>query len=164
MEGRIHAGAYKSPSEADWLRLFDDVVRVETRLYNALNERLRAAQGITGSQFEFVDYLRRNPGARVGDLARYHAIGVGAASKGVDRLVTSGWARRVPDPDDGRSSLLRLTDQGERLAEAARREAESLVEGLLGRTLRADSLSSVADVFAALRASLEHDGIGTPTG
>src|ERR1700761_1799910 len=98
---------------------FADLVRCETRLYNALNDRLRERHGIVTSQFEFLRYLRDHPGARVADVAAEFAIGIGATSKGADRLERNGWVTRQPNPSDRRSSLLALTSDGRRLADAA---------------------------------------------
>jgi DNA-binding MarR family transcriptional regulator len=144
--------------------LFADLVRCETRLYNALNDRLRERHGIVTSQYEFLHHLREHPGSRVADLAAEFAIGIGATSKGIDRLERHGWVARQPNPADRRSSLLVLTDDGVRLADAAERtfteRVTELVEGTLGRTRAA----AVAEVLALLRTALEHKQIGMPTG
>ncbi|MFI9160155.1 MarR family winged helix-turn-helix transcriptional regulator [Kitasatospora aureofaciens] len=144
--------------------LFADLVRCETRLYNALNDRLRERHGIVTSQYEFLDYLRRHPGCRVADIAAEFAIGVGATSKGIDRLEKQGWAARRPNPADRRSSLLALTADGTRLVEEAQRTFTDTLAELLTGTLDATSLSAAARTFATLRAALERDRIGTPTG
>ncbi|MFI9325575.1 MarR family winged helix-turn-helix transcriptional regulator [Kitasatospora aureofaciens] len=144
--------------------LFADLVRCETRLYNALNDRLRERHGIVTSQYEFLDYLRRHPGCRVADIAAEFAIGVGATSKGIDRLEKQGWAARRPNPADRRSSLLALTADGSRLVEEAQRTFTDTLAELLTGTLDAASLSAAARTFATLRAALERDRIGTPTG
>jgi DNA-binding MarR family transcriptional regulator len=63
------------------------------------------------------------------------------------RLEKRGHAERVPNPDDGRSYLIRLTDEGDRLLAEARpafRDYAEAVEGRLG-----------SDPIAALRAGLE---------
>lgn len=63
------------------------------------------------------------------------------------RLEKRGHAERVPNPDDGRSYLIRLTDEGNRLLAEARpafRDYAEAVEGRLG-----------SDPIAALRAGLE---------
>src|SRR5947208_11404749 len=91
---------------------FADLVRCETRLYNALNDRLRERHGIVTSQFESLRHLRDHPGARVADLAAEFAAGIGAVSKGTDRLERNGWVARRPNPADRRSSLLVLTEAG----------------------------------------------------
>ena len=144
--------------------LFADLVRCETRLYNALNDRLRERHGIVTSQYEFLRYLREHPESRVADLAAEFAIGSGATSKGVDRLERHGWVARLPNPADRRSSLLVLTEDGARLADAAEQtftdRVTELVEGALGHT----RVAAGTEVLALLRAALERDQIGMPTG
>ncbi|KAB2379957.1 MarR family winged helix-turn-helix transcriptional regulator [Actinomadura montaniterrae] len=144
--------------------LFSDLVRCETRLYNALNDRLRARHGIVTSQFEALRYLRDHPGARVADLAAEFAIGIGAASKSVDRLERQGWAVRHPNPSDRRSSLLALTDDGAQLVVAAGRTFTEALDELVGGTLDASSAAAAAQALATLRAALERDQTGTPNG
>jgi len=63
------------------------------------------------------------------------------------RLEKRGHAERVPNPDDGRSYLIRLSDEGNRLLAEARpafRDYAEAVEGRLG-----------SDPIATLRAGLE---------
>jgi len=140
-------------------RLFDDLVRCETRLYNAANDRLRAQHGIVTSQFELLRFVRDRPGARVADISVTFAIGIGAASKGVDRLEQRGWLARQANPADRRSSLLALTEDGRRLADAAEKTLDDLLEQLIGAA--GDGLPRF---LATLRATLERDQIGMPTG
>jgi MarR family transcriptional regulator, multiple antibiotic resistance protein MarR len=141
---------------------FDDFVRCETRLYNALNEHLRVQHGIGTGQFEFLDYLRREPGSRVGDLASAFAIGIGATSKGIDRLENQGWVRRLPNPADRRSSLLELTQAGEDLADQAGHSCEQRLRELL--EVSAEQLAVLASTMATLRRTLERDQVGMPVG
>lgn len=144
--------------------LFADLVRCETRLYNALNESLREQHGILTSQFESLRFLRDHPGARVIDLANEFAAGVGAMSKGVDRLEKQGWVARQANPADRRSSLLALTDEGKRVVEAAERTFIQQLTELLGDSVAESSLSVVAQAFSKLRGTLERDRIGLPAG
>ncbi|WAL70382.1 MarR family transcriptional regulator [Kitasatospora sp. YST-16] len=164
-DGPAGAATAGSPApSADLVALFADLVRCETRLYNGLGERLRERHGIVTSQYEFLHYLHEHPGCRVADLAAEFAIGVGATSKGVDRLEKQGWAARQPNPDDRRSSLLVLTPAGEQLAaEAGRTFTEALAE-LLGTDLDAPALDGLARALSTLRADLERDRTGTPAG
>ncbi|MFE9327315.1 MarR family winged helix-turn-helix transcriptional regulator [Nocardia sp. NPDC052278] len=156
---------YKSRGDAvDLPGLFTDLVRCETRLYNALNDRLRERHGIATSQFESLRFLRDHPGARVADLASEFAAGVGAISKGVDRLEKQGWVVRQPNPSDRRSSLLALTDAGVRVVEAAEETFSERLVQLLGTTLAGSSLSAVAQALSQLRGVLERDQIGLPAG
>ncbi|MBE3012742.1 winged helix-turn-helix transcriptional regulator [Microbispora sp. NEAU-D428] len=149
---------------ADLPGFFADLVRCETRLYNALNDRLRERHGIVTSQFEALRYLRDHPGSRVADLAAEFAIGIGATSKSVDRLEKRGWAVRQPNPSDRRSSLLALTDDGSRLADAAEATVTDALAELIGGTLDGSSGSAALQAISKLRSLLEGNQIGTPTG
>jgi DNA-binding MarR family transcriptional regulator len=144
--------------------LFGDLVRCETRLYNGLNDWLRERHGIVTSQYEFLHYLRGHPGARVADLAAEFAVGVGAISKGTDRLERQGWVARQPNPADRRSSLLVLTEEGARLTDAAERTFSEHVTELIAGTLDASQIAAVAQALSLLRSTLERAQVGTPTG
>jgi DNA-binding MarR family transcriptional regulator len=147
--------AYKSDGSADLQGFFADLVRCETRLYNALNDRLRERHGIVTSQFEFL---------LLQAVAAEFAIGAGATSKSADRLEKQGWIVRQTNPADRRSSLLALTDDGAQLLDAAETTfaagLSELVEGALDRSTTA----AAAQALRRLRSALERDQVGTPTG
>lgn len=151
-------------SSAVIVQLFADLVRSETRLYNALNDRLRERHGIVTSQFEFLRQLRDQPESRVADLATFFAIGIGATSKGMDRLEAKGWVQRFPNPQDRRSSLLALTAAGVRLVADAERTFTERVTELVGGALAAQQLAAAVEAMSVLRVALERDGVGVPTG
>jgi MarR family multiple antibiotic resistance transcriptional regulator len=144
--------------------LFGDLVRCETRLYNGLNDWLRERHGIVTSQYEFLRHLREHPGCRVADLAAAFAIGIGATSKGIDRLERHGWVARQPNPEDRRSSLLVLTEEGVRLIDAAEQTFTERVTELVAGALDTAQIAAAAEAFSLLRAALERDQVGTPTG
>ncbi|MFI6945035.1 MarR family winged helix-turn-helix transcriptional regulator [Streptomyces sp. NPDC050422] len=141
--------------------VFLDLVRVETRLYNAVGARLRAEHGLTLGQFEFLHIIDRVDGCRVLDIVGELAITVGAVSKAVDRLVAADWCVRVAHPQDRRSSVLRLTPEGTKVLAASRPVVESALTSLTGAVPAAD-LRRLAATLAALRASLEADDRGRP--
>ncbi|MEC3976863.1 MarR family winged helix-turn-helix transcriptional regulator [Amycolatopsis sp. H20-H5] len=151
-------------SSADVPQLFADLVRCETRLYNALNDRLRERHGIVTSQFEFLRYLRDHPGSRVADIAAEFAIGIGATSKGIDRLEKQGWVLRRPNPSDRRSSLLALTDHGRGLADAAEVTFTERTSELIKSALPPHQVAATAQALTLLRSALERDQTGMPTG
>ncbi|MGW3263370.1 MarR family winged helix-turn-helix transcriptional regulator [Streptomyces sp. NPDC001056] len=141
--------------------VFLDLVRVETRLYNAVGARLRTEHGLALGQFEFLQIIDRVDGCRVLDIVRELAITVGAVSKAVDRLVAAGWCVRVAHPQDRRSSVLRLTPEGEKVLAASRPVVERELASLTATVPPAD-LGRLAATLAALRASLEADDQGRP--
>ncbi|PRY34746.1 MarR family winged helix-turn-helix transcriptional regulator [Umezawaea tangerina] len=158
MESKSGSGPVDVPG------FFSDLVRCETRLYNALNDRLRERHGLVTSQFECLKLLRDRPESRVADLAAEFAVGIGATSKSVDRLEARGWVARRANPADRRSSLLVLTDEGARLVDEAEATFTERLTELLDTAFDDSSLSAAAVVFARLRAVLERDQTGQPTG
>lgn len=164
MASSSDASSATGPSADRRRGLFDDLVRAETRIYNALGERLRAEHGIVTSQFELLRHLGEHPDARVADMATVFAAGIGAVSKGVDRLEARGWAARVPNPADRRSSLVRLTASGAALVAAAERTFDEELERLIGSTLTDEQVDAVAGALGAVRRALEDARIGLPVG
>ncbi|UXX94387.1 MarR family transcriptional regulator [Streptomyces sp. AD2-2] len=153
-----------SRGPVDLPSFFADLVRCETRLYNALNDRLRERHGIVTSQYESLRFLRDHPGSRVADLATEFAIGIGASSKAVDRLEKQGWVVRRTNPADRRSSLLDLTPAGRHLIEAAEDTFTTTLTELTADILNGSAGAAAVHVLSELRAALEHDQIGLPTG
>lgn len=163
VEGSIDAAADTSKGDS-LVSLFDDLVRVETRVYNALNDELRAGHGIVASQFEFLQHIRLHPESRIGDLASAFVVGVGATSKGINRLEQQGWLLRVRDPADGRSSFLRLTDAGKALVDEVELTFRRTLNDLIGATLGPDDVTAAHGVLSRLRRALDDTGAGTPIG
>jgi len=143
---------------------FDDLVRCETRLYNAVGEKLRDAHGIVAFQFEILRYLRDHPRSRVADVAATFAAGIGAISKGVDRLEARGWVTRLANPVDGRSSLISLTTSGAALVAEADRTFSDRLDELVAPVVSASQIDAARAALAALRQALEHARIGLPAG
>jgi DNA-binding MarR family transcriptional regulator len=133
---------------------FIDLVRAETRLYDAVDARLRAEHGLTVGQYQILQLIDGIENCRVLDIVRDVAITVGAASKAVDRVEAAGWCRRTANPHDRRSSYLELTAAGRRLFDAATPTfAAETAERL--SVLSADDRVTAGRALATLRRSLE---------
>lgn len=144
--------------------MFTDLVRVETRLYNAVAERVKAEAGVGAGHFELLRYVRDHPDARVADLASAFAIGVGTTSKIVDRMEKDGWMERRPNPANRRSSLLALTPAGESVVSRAEPAWQAAIQDILGVAVTAADLTALSRVLAALRSDLERRHLGLPAG
>jgi DNA-binding MarR family transcriptional regulator len=144
--------------------VFTDLVRVETRLYNAVAERVKAAAGVGAGHFELLRYVRDHPDARVADLAAAFAIGVGTTSKIVDRVAKEGWLERRPNPANRRSSLLALTPAGESVVSRAESAWQAAIQEILGGAITPADLTALSVTLDALRADLERRHLGLPTG
>ena len=59
-------------------------------------------------------------GSRITQLAEQAQITKQSIGSLVDHMVACGYVERVPDPDDGRAKIVRLTDRGWELNNAAR--------------------------------------------
>jgi DNA-binding MarR family transcriptional regulator len=141
----------------DLTSLFTDLVRLETRVYNVLDARLKAEHELPLGQFEFMRYLAQHGTARVYDLAHWAAITVGATSKAVDRLEAAGRCRRTANPHDRRSSLVSLTPEGERILAAAAPTVEAELQTWVGSVLPERTLEELATMLSMLRQRAEVD-------
>jgi MarR family transcriptional regulator, multiple antibiotic resistance protein MarR len=144
--------------------LFTDLVRVETRLYNALEQRMKAQAGVGAGHFELLRYVRDHPDARVADLASTFAIGVGTTSKIVDRLESQGWVERRPNPVNRRSSLLALTPAGESAVSRAEPVWKAALQEFLGGAITSEEQTALSQALGALRSGLERRNLGLPAG
>src|SRR5918994_5159925 len=77
------------------------------------------------SRAEVGQVVDATEGCRVLDVTRALSITVGGASKVVDKVEAAGFCRRQPNPTDGRSNLIHLTESGVDLLKAANITLES---------------------------------------
>jgi DNA-binding MarR family transcriptional regulator len=146
----------------DIATLFDNLVRVEIRLWDRADRRLRAEHGIPLTWLEPLRAVASGP-RRVGEIAAALAITVGGASKLIDRLVEAGLLVRAPDPDDGRAAKVALTPMGDALQAAAAETLSSEVAAALDATLEQPELDTFGRALARLRAAEEPSAVDAPT-
>jgi DNA-binding MarR family transcriptional regulator len=137
---------------SDLQRLFSELIRFETELWNAVDARLRAEYNLPLSRFEPMQVISRRGSCRVNDIARELVITVGGTSKLVDRIEASGYCCRRPDPDDRRSSIIELTPEGSRLLAEATETVEEELQLRLGSVLPPCSLQQFSESLSRLRA------------
>jgi len=136
---------------AELRELFNDLIRFEIELWNAVDARLKGESGLPLSHFEPMSVMARLPRCRVYDIATELGITTGGTSKLVDRIEASGYCRRLPNPDDRRSSLLELTPEGERVLAAAGAAFDDELQRWLGSALPERTLRQFAATLARLR-------------
>jgi DNA-binding MarR family transcriptional regulator len=139
------------------ISVFTDLVRLETRLYNVIDARLKAEHNLPLGQFEFLRFLDQQGVARVYDMAHWAAITVGATSKAVDRLEAAGRCRRTANPDDRRSSLVTLTPEGKRILAEAAPTVDAELQTWVGSVLPAETLAQLGTILSMLRQRVEVD-------
>ena len=120
----------------------------------SVNRRLRPpAEGLTHVGISALASIARAGSIRSGDLARIEGI----AAPGMTRLISDLEARRLivrtADPDDGRSQLIVVTDEGHAALMRARQERSSAVAELLTGTGEAE-LAALVTAVGALESAL----------
>jgi DNA-binding MarR family transcriptional regulator len=75
--------------------------------------------------------LHRYGEMRMGRLAELMAVDMSVTSRHVTHNVERGWVERQPDPEDGRSRLLRLTERGNRQLDTLSEATTETLEGIL---------------------------------
>jgi DNA-binding MarR family transcriptional regulator len=138
--------------------LFDELIRFETELWNAVDARLRDDCDLPLTRFEPMQIIGRRQACRVHDIAAELSITVGGTSKLIDRIEASGHCRRRPNPGDRRSSLIELTPAGRRLLASATEAFEDELQTRLGSAVSERSLQQFSTTLAKLRARNQHAG------
>ncbi|MGA9874071.1 MAG: MarR family winged helix-turn-helix transcriptional regulator [Rhodococcus sp. (in: high G+C Gram-positive bacteria)] len=134
--------------------LYDNIVRLEVDLWNAIDAALRVECDLQLTWFEILRLLRAHEdGIRVQDIAAEFAITVGGASKVVDRIEAAGYCGRRANPDDRRSSLVALTSTGHRVLAAGTVVFDRELDQRIGAVLDDDTIRAVNSALARLRAA-----------
>jgi MarR family transcriptional regulator, organic hydroperoxide resistance regulator len=138
--------------------LFSELVRLETELWDAVEDRLRKEHGVNLPTFEFVQVISRVPGCRVQDIAAELSITVGGTSKIVDRIEAAGLCARRANPSDRRSSIIELTAAGKRLLARATVTVDDELRRLVGPAMPERSLAQFTKTLTKLRTTVRSAG------
>jgi DNA-binding MarR family transcriptional regulator len=138
--------------------LFSELVRLETELWDTVEERLRADHGVSLPTFEFLQVISRVADCRVQDIATELSITVGGTSKIVDRIEAAQLCARRANPGDRRSSIIELTPAGGRLLAEATVTFEDELRRRVGTALPEQSLTQFTEILGKLRAALRSVG------
>jgi len=138
---------------SDLRGLFNDLIRFEIELWNAVDARLKREFDLPLTHFEPMSVIDRRSRCRVYDIAIELGITTGGTSKLVDRIEASGYCRRLPNPDDRRSSLLELTPAGQRILAEAGAAFDEELQRWLGAPVPERTLRQFAATLTRLRAA-----------
>jgi MarR family transcriptional regulator, organic hydroperoxide resistance regulator len=134
--------------------LFRDLVRYETELWNRVETRIQQAHSVPLAWLEIMQVVAATEDCRVLDIARALSITIGGASKVVDKVQAAGLCRRNPNPTDGRSNLIQLTEPGEGLLAAADVTFASALSADVGAAAPAGELAQLSVTLRRLRQHL----------
>lgn len=100
-----------------------------SRAMRFARQQLATTHGLSVLQIQLVELLFDKPGSRVGDLAKFLDVTQPTVSDALASLQGKTLVSRERDPDDGRASILLLTDQGAALASGLAEQLAALVDG-----------------------------------
>jgi DNA-binding MarR family transcriptional regulator len=115
-----------------------------------LLRRLRAEHRFSLSQAAVLGRLDREGPQSVSDLATAEHLRHQSMAQTVLDLEAEGLVVRTPDPDDGRRSLIRLTDTGRAALEADRHKRDGWLAGAIAEGLTPDEQSTLSRAVALL--------------
>ncbi|NMH79344.1 MarR family transcriptional regulator [Pseudonocardia xinjiangensis] len=121
---------------ADELKTWLSYVATTTLLEAALDRQLQRDSSMSHAYYQILAMLSDTPERklRMSDLAALTQSSQSRLSHAVARLEANGWIRRVPCPDDRRSTLAELTEEGfAALATAAPGHVRSVREAVFDR-------------------------------
>lgn len=122
------------------------------------------AQRAKGGRTQLMQVIDHTAGCRVIDIADALSITIGgtSTSKLVDRIQVAGWCQRQPNPEDGRSSVIDLTDEGKQLLDAAKTSFLDVLKRRLGAPIPNQSLQQFSATTRWLRDHLRAENKETP--
>ena len=135
----------------DLRKLFDDLVRFETDMWNAIDARVQGDCGVSLGTLNVLLVIETGQTCRVNDIAAALSITVGGASQAVDRLELRELVTRRPNPADRRSSVVELTNAGREAIKNAGPVFDEELASWFGTALDSRSLASLGRAMSTLR-------------
>jgi DNA-binding MarR family transcriptional regulator len=135
--------------EADAIRVWFRLLRLESRINAALASRLRAL-GLSAPQCDILTTLTEREGVSQQELAERLYVTKGNISGLIDRLVAGGLVERRPIAGDRRTHAIYLTPAGRGRADEAIAMQRDFVAASFGR-LPPEKLAAFEDVLILIR-------------
>lgn len=140
----------------DW-DLFDTpppLINMASRAFSRLGERRVRALGFNIGQLPVLYLLRNGAQMSQKDLAKFAKIEQPSMAQMLARMERDGLIRRTPDPADGRSSLVSLTEAAVAKLPAARQALEEGRDRVLSG-FSADEVQTLVQLMRRLNQNLD---------
>jgi len=140
----------------DW-DLFDTpvpLINMASRAFSRLGERRVKALGFNIGQLPVLYMLRNGAQMSQKDLAKFAKIEQPSMAQMLARMERDGLIRRTPDPADGRSSLISLTEEAVAKLPAARQALEEGRERVLSG-FSVDEVQTLVQLMRRLNQNLD---------
>lgn len=138
---------------AAWLNVWS----LHVWLPNRLDAQLKEDFGISHYDYFALAQISMAPEKklRMSELASVSDMTLSHLSRVVTRLEKQGWVQRIPDPDDGRSTLAELTDSGWELVQAAAPGHVAEVRSRIFDTLNAEEVAQLNNIAGKIVDALD---------
>lgn len=148
----------------DELETWSAVATLLEWLPAALDAQMQGDSGISHFEFGILFALSEAEGhsLRMSDLARYANSTLSRLSRAVARLERKLWVHRAPDPSDGRSTIVTLTEDGRAAVRAAAPGHVALVRRLVFDSLTRTQARQLRDSSRRITAAIRADGDWRP--
>lgn len=125
----------------------------------ALDAQLQRDSGISHFEFGVLFALSeaQEHTLRMSELASYANSTLSRLSRAVARLERKEWVRRAPDPNDGRSTVATLTEQGQEALRAATPGHVTLVRRLIFESLTRGQAQQLRVISRRVTAAIRDD-------
>lgn len=136
-------------------------VRTAKTLSGMRSRLPKPAEGVDHSTYPVLFRLTAGP-ARISKLAEAVGSDISTVSRQVAQLLDGGLAVRTPDPDDGRASLIELTEAGHETVERSREQRALFFQQVLADWTpeEAEALATgLEHVYASLHSTLTSAGV-----
>lgn len=146
----VHVGAVEA-----WESLFRAQVHVMRELAQDF-----PIGSVTLSEYDVLFTLSRHPGrsARLRDITNQVFLSQPSVSRMVDRLVARGMVSKGQDPNDGRSAIVTMTEQGMREFRAAAVKHSRTISDIMTSALSREEMQVLANITSKLHRN--HPGAG----
>ncbi|MFF1821198.1 MarR family winged helix-turn-helix transcriptional regulator [Kribbella sp. NPDC058245] len=142
MRERVEISTAKQAADDDLITAFGRLLGAANRLEYVLGRALEDECGITHLMYEVLLILGRagGDGLSMRTIAQQQVLSTGGATRLIDRMIAAGLVERAEDPADRRSTLVRITPQGEQTVVEASRVHRRNIEQYFVAPLPADHL------------------------
>ncbi|WP_432545014.1 MarR family winged helix-turn-helix transcriptional regulator [Kineococcus sp. SYSU DK002] len=158
-EGAKAPQGRRAPEEPQWLtaaekKAWTGLVSLVLLLPGRLESPLQEEAGVSLFDYLTLSHISEAPQRRLrmSELAYLANGSLSRLSNVVKRFEQRGWAQRSPDPDDGRYTVVALTDSGYQVVVAAAPVHLRSVRRLILDLLDPDEQQALTDIAAKLRA------------
>jgi DNA-binding MarR family transcriptional regulator len=131
---------------------WESLFRAQVSVLRQLNVEFPSAE-LSFNEYDVLFNLSTQPGRRlrIRDLNRFLLLTQPSVSRLVDRLVQGGLVTKENDPDDGRGTIVTLTDEGHTLYRRVAAVHAKSISNRVGGALDADEMRQLIVLTDKLR-------------